>query len=70
MSGSNSSSVRTSLWGAAVGLAVGVAVYLVANPWFEGAGGTLEEFQGLLWNVVPLGLVLGAVTGWAWSRRG
>jgi hypothetical protein len=49
--------------GGAIGFAVGAAVYLLLNPVLEDASGWIRETQGLLWNLVPLLSVLGAVAG-------
>ncbi len=51
------------LVGAVLGFAVGAAAYLVINAVLEGRGGWVEEFQGLSWNLVPLGALVGAVVG-------
>lgn len=56
------------LVGAGLGLGLGAGVYLLLNPALEGAGGTLEDFQGLLWNVVPLCTAAGALVGYLWGR--
>jgi hypothetical protein len=55
--------------GAALGFAVGAGVYLVINPVLETSGGWIETFQGLVWNLVPLGAVIGALTGYLVARR-
>lgn len=55
--------------GIALGLALGVLVYVSLNPALEGRDDWLEEFQGLLFNVVPLGAVAGGLLGWWASRR-
>jgi cell division protein FtsX len=52
------------LAGALVGLTIGSSIYLVLNPVLENASGSVRELQGLLWNVVPLMTVVGAVLGW------
>ena len=39
-------------------------LYLWLNPALEGRGDWLEEFQGLLFNVVPLGGGAGGLLGW------
>ena len=49
--------------GGAIGLAVGAALYLLVNPVPENASGWVRETQGLLWNLVPVLTVLGAVVG-------
>ena len=54
--------------GAAVGLALGIGGYLLFNAYAEGRGGTVEEFQGLVSNVVPLGLLAGGVVGYLFVR--
>lgn len=57
------------LFGGAVGLAVGTAVYLGLNPVLEQSTGLVRELQGLLWNLVPLLTVVGMVLGWWFARR-
>lgn len=61
------------LLGAAVGLAVGVPVYLILTPVLEASTGLVRELQGLVWNLVPMLTVLGGagggVIGWRLSRR-
>ncbi len=57
------------LVGAVLGLALGAAAYLVINAVLEGRGGWVEEFQGLAWNLVPLGAVVGAGVGGLVARR-
>lgn len=49
--------------GGAIGFAAGAAVYLLLNPVLEDASGWVRETQGLLWNLVPVLSVLGAVMG-------
>jgi hypothetical protein len=49
--------------GGAIGFTAGVAVYLLLNPALEEASGWIRETQGLLWNLVPVLSVLGAVAG-------
>jgi CHASE3 domain sensor protein len=49
--------------GGAIGFAAGAAVYLLLNPVLEDASGWIRETQGLLWNLVPLLTVLGALVG-------
>jgi len=49
--------------GAALGFVTGAAAYLVVNTGLEDRGSWLEEFQGLAWNLVPLGVVIGAGVG-------
>ena len=49
--------------GGAIGFAAGAAVYLLLNPVLEDASGWIRETQGLLWNLVPVLSVLGAVVG-------
>jgi hypothetical protein len=49
--------------GGAIGFAAGAAVYLLLNPVLEDASGWIRETQGLLWNLVPVLTVLGAVVG-------
>ena len=62
-------STAAMLVGAATGLAVGAGLYLLVDPVLEGAGGWVEELQGLSWNLVPgLGIV-GAVVGTRWRRH-
>jgi hypothetical protein len=55
--------------GVALGLAVGVLLYLWLNPILEGRDDPLEEFQGLLFNIVPAGAVAGGLLAWWLSRR-
>ena len=57
------------LVGAVLGLAVGAAAYLIIDAALEGRGGWVEEFQGLAWNLVPLGAVVGAGVGAFMTRR-
>jgi len=57
------------LVGAGFGFAVGVACYLAINAVLEGRGGWVEEFQGLAWNLVPLGAIFGAGVGFLVTRR-
>lgn len=57
--------------GAVLGLAVGAGIHVALASVLEDAGGAVEELQGFVWNLVPLGTVGGAVLGWAlWRRRG
>jgi H+/Cl- antiporter ClcA len=49
--------------GAVVGFLVGAAIYLLLNPLLERSGGWVEETQGMLWNVVPVLTILGAIVG-------
>ncbi len=58
------------LVGAVLGFAVGAAAYLIIDAVLEGRGGWVEEFQGLAWNLVPLGAVVGAGVGVFVTRRG
>ena len=56
--------------GASVGLAAGVGAYLAIDPWLEGVGPPLEDLQGLVSNVVPVGGLLGTWLGvWLATRR-
>lgn len=55
--------------GALIGFGVGGGIYLLANPLFEASDNWLEEFQGLLWNVVPLGTLAGLVAGVVFASR-
>ena len=57
------------LVGAVLGVAVGAAAYLIIDAVLEGRGGWVEEFQGLAWNLVPLGVVVGAGVGVFMTRR-
>lgn len=57
------------LGGSALGFAVGAAVYILVNPMLEDASGWVRETQGLLWNLVPLLTVLGAVVGGLLLKR-
>ncbi len=57
------------LVGAVLGFAVGAAAYLVIDAVLEGRGGWMEELQGLAWNLVPLGAVVGAGVGVLVTRR-
>jgi hypothetical protein len=49
--------------GGAIGFALGAVVYLLLNPVLEDASGWVRETQGLLWNLVPVLTVLGALAG-------
>lgn len=49
--------------GGAIGFAVGAVVYIILNPVLEEASGWIREMQGLLWNLVPVLSVLGALVG-------
>jgi hypothetical protein len=49
--------------GGATGFAIGASVYLLVNPVLENASGWIRETQGLLWNLVPVLSVLGALVG-------
>ena len=51
------------LGGGPVGFAVGAVVYVLLNPVLEDASGWIRETQGLLWNLVPVLTVLGALVG-------
>jgi H+/Cl- antiporter ClcA len=55
--------------GAAVGFGVGAAIYLLLAPILEDSSGLVRELQGLLWNLVPLLTVCGALAGWLLMRR-
>ncbi|WP_372729214.1 hypothetical protein [Nocardioides sp.] len=54
--------------GAATGLLLGLLGYLLFEQYTDGRGGTLEEFQGMVSNLVPLGLLLGGVLGFLLAR--
>lgn len=49
--------------GAAVGLLVAVPLYLLAVDWLEQRSGPLREAQGLAWNLMLLGAVVGGLIG-------
>ncbi len=66
---STTRSVVGALVGAVLGFALGAAVYLVLDSVLEGSGSWIEELQGLAWNLVPLGTIAGAVTGYVVARR-
>ena len=57
------------LVGAVLGFALGAAAYLIIDTVLEGHGGWVEELQGLAWNLVPLGAVVGAGVGVFVTRR-
>lgn len=57
------------LAGAALGFGVGYLIYGWLNPLLEARGDWLEEFQGALFNIVPLCIVVGAAVGWLLVRR-
>ena len=57
------------LAGAALGFGVGYLIYSWLNPWLEARDDWLEEFQGALFNIVPLCIVVGAAAGWLLVRR-
>ncbi len=57
------------LAGAVLGLALGSGLYLIVNPILERASGGVQELQGLLWNVVPGLMAVGAVVGWRTGNR-
>ena len=57
------------LGGAVLGFAGGAAAYLGISAVLEGRGGWVEELQGLAWNLVPLGAVVGAGVGVLVTRR-
>jgi len=54
--------------GAVLGFGVGIGVYLLVNPRLEASNSGIEEFQGLLWNIVPVLTGAGALLGW-WVLR-
>lgn len=49
--------------GGAIGFGEGAAVYLLLKPVLEDASGWIRETQGLLWNLVPVLTVVGALIG-------
>jgi len=49
--------------GGAIGFAVGAVVHMLLNPVLEDASGWIREMQGLLWNLVPILTVIGALVG-------
>jgi hypothetical protein len=51
------------LAGGLAGLAIGAVVYVLVDPILENASGWVRETQGLLWNLVPISTVLGALVG-------
>jgi len=55
--------------GAMAGFGAAYLLYQWVNPIVEARNDWLEEFQGLLFNVVPLGTAIGAVVGWWVVRR-
>ncbi len=58
------------LVGALVGFGVSTITYTLVNPLLERSGGLLRETQGMLWSLVPVLTVLGAVFGrWVARRR-
>lgn len=57
------------LTGVSLGLAIGVLLYVWLDPLIEGRDDALEEFQGLLFNIVPAGAVLGGLFSWWLYRR-
>lgn len=61
--------ISGALAGAILGLAVGYLIYGWLNPLLEARDDWLEEFQGALFNIVPLCIVIGAAAGWLLVRR-
>ena len=57
------------LVGGAVGVLLGWAAYAWGSPMMEESSGLLRDAQGLLWNLVPLLGLLGAVAGGSLARR-
>ena len=57
------------LFGGALGLAVATSIYLTLKPILEESTGLTRELQGLLWNLVPLLVLLGMLLGWWFARR-
>jgi hypothetical protein len=61
------------LWGALIGLAVGLGLgipsYLLLTPALEASSGLLREMQGFAWNLVPGTAVVGALLGALIGRR-
>lgn len=56
--------------GAGAGFIIGAGLYLLLDPWLEAQGGPLEEFQGLVFNLVPgLTVIGGGLGGWWGVRR-
>lgn len=59
--------------GALLGLLGAWAIYEALNPVLERRDDWLRELQGLLFNIIPLGIGLGAALGWLlasrWLRR-
>lgn len=65
----NARKIAGLLVGAVAGLLLGGVVYSLGAPVLERSGGWLRETQGLLWNLVPLLTVLGALVGvWVAGR--
>ena len=57
------------LAGATLGFGAGYLIYGWLNPILEARDDWLEEFQGALFNIVPLCIVIGAAAGWILVRR-
>lgn len=55
--------------GGMVGFGLAAGVYLLLNPVVDASDTWVEELQGLLWNVVPLGTVIGVIVGVFLARR-
>lgn len=63
---------RMLLWtvaGAAVGFGATYLLYVWLNPILEGRSDWLRELQGLLFNTVPLGTLVGSILGWLLGRK-
>lgn len=54
--------------GAVIGLAVSAPLYLLLAGWLEGRSGPLREAQGLVWNLMLLGVVAGGLLGALFHR--
>lgn len=66
---SSLSQIGGGLAGAVLGFGVGYVIYDWLNPLLEARDDWLEEFQGALFNIVPLSIVVGAAVGWLLVRR-
>lgn len=57
------------LIGAAVAFVVTFVLYRWLNPILEARTDWLREMQGLLWSLIPVGTLVGALVGRRWGIR-
>ena len=61
--------ISGTILGALAGFAVSSVAYVLVNPVLERSGGLLRETQGLLWSLVPVIAIMGAMLGSRVGKR-